>query len=89
MLSMSINQFANVLSFVWALFDNLTVVLKEMVYKEFVEFFWWARIVIIDFASKNFAENQSIGKTSLNGWKLSQKHQQISIENSNFIWALI
>jgi hypothetical protein len=36
---MSINQFANVLSFVWALFDNLTVVLKEMVYKEFVEFF--------------------------------------------------
>jgi hypothetical protein len=48
MLSMSINEFTNVLSFIWTFFNDLAVVLEEMINEELIELLRWTIGIFID-----------------------------------------
>ena len=58
--TMSKDQFANLLAFVRAFLDELTVTLEKMLLKEFCEIIAWSIWIVIHSGSKGFAKDQSV-----------------------------
>ena len=54
---MAVNQFTNVLTLVWALLDDVAIVLEKVVDEEFVEICGRRVVVLVDFSSQGLAEN--------------------------------
>jgi hypothetical protein len=60
MLSVAINQLANVLALVRALFNDVAVVLEQMVDEELVEVSSRGVMVLIDLSRQGLAEDQGV-----------------------------
>ena len=58
--SVGIDQFANVLSLIWTLFQNLAVVLEQVLKEEPLEFFLWTLAIFIYLSCKCLAEDESV-----------------------------
>jgi hypothetical protein len=54
---MGIDKFANKLSFVWAFFNNLAIVLKEMINEKFIELLRGAVSIFIYSSCKTFTKD--------------------------------
>lgn len=62
MLSVAINQLANVLTLVRALFNDVAVVLEQMVDEELVKVTSRGVMVLIDLSRQGLAEDQGVHK---------------------------
>ena len=60
MSTMSKDQFANLLAFVGAFLNELTVTLEKVLLEEFCEIIAWSIWIIINSGSKGFAKDQSV-----------------------------
>lgn len=89
MLCVRIYEFTNVLTFVGALLDDGAVVLEQMVDEELVELFSWTLSVLIDLSGQGLAEEESVGETALDWRELLKQHEEVSVEDSYFIGALV
>ena len=58
--AMGKDQFTNLLAFVGAFLDELTVTLEKMLLKEFCEIMAWSFWIVIHSGSKGFAKDQSV-----------------------------
>ena len=72
MLSVTIDQFAYVLTLVWAFLNNLAIVLEQMINEESVKILSWALLILIDLASESLAEDQSINETTRDRLKFTE-----------------
>lgn len=82
MLSVAIDKLTYILTLVRALFDDVAVVLEQVVDEELVEVSCRGVMVLIDLSCQGLAEDQSVHKTARNWLQLSQEHKQVSIEHS-------
>lgn len=89
MLGVAEDKFAYILTLVGAFFNDVTVILEQMINEETIEFLMGAGLVFVDFAGKSLAEDQSVHKAARDRLKLAKKHEKISVENCKFISTLI
>ena len=66
---MSKDQFANLLAFIGAFFDELTVTFEKMLLKEFCEITAWSIWIVIHSSSKGFAKDQSVCERTIDWTK--------------------
>jgi hypothetical protein len=64
MLSVAINELANVLTLVRALLNNVAVVLEQMVDEELVEVSCWGVMVFINLSCQGLTEDQGVHEAS-------------------------
>jgi hypothetical protein len=83
------DELAHVLSLVRALLDDEAVVLEEVVYEEFVELGVRAVRVLVDLAGEGLAEDQGVHEAARDWLKLPQQHQQVGVENCQFVGTLV
>ena len=75
-------QLTHVLTLIGALLNNEAVVLKQMVYEEFIEFSVRTVRVLIDLPGECLAEDQGVHEAPRDRLQLPQQHQQVSVEHS-------
>lgn len=62
MASVRVEEFTHILPLIWALFDDLAVILEQVVNEKLVEFLRRRLLVFVYLSGKCFAEEQSVGK---------------------------
>lgn len=89
MLSVAINELANVLTLVRALLNDVAVVLEQMVDEKFVEVSCRGVMVFINLSRQGLTEDQGVHEASCDRLELSQQHQKIGVKNCKFVGTLI
>lgn len=89
MLSMAENQLAHILALIGALLHNVAVVLEQVIDKKLVEVAVRAVGILINLSGKCLAEDEGVHEAARDWLQLSEQHQQVSIEDGQFVGALV
>lgn len=80
-LTVGIDEFADLLAFVGALFDQAAVRPVEMLHEELVKVATGALRILIDFNGQGLGEHQSVGKGTFNGRQAADHLEQEGVES--------
>ena len=76
-----IDQLADLLTLVWALFDKCTIVSEQVLAEEFVKFVSRCILIVIDLHCQLLAEHERVREATIYGRETSQHHGQERIES--------
>ena len=81
---MSIDELTDLLSLIWAFFDDLAVILKKVPHEEFVEVSSSGVLItaLVNFDGEHLAEDKRIGKCILYGRESTKDHGEEGVESS-------
>ena len=84
MSTVSKDKLTDLLTLVWTLLDQRTVVAEQVLAEKFVEFIAGCVLIFVDFHSKLLAEHERICETSIDRREASQHHSEEGVEGCDF-----